>query len=313
MIPCAHHAERPASRHCARCGRHFCGECTRRALPRGVSAHLCPDCDGQGDLRPVPPEDGPGALVRALRGAWLYPLRGRGKYALLAAVLLWAALRGLFVVGGVATAGLAFFAVVVGGLYLTTFLLEVISRTADGDDTLPDWPELWQVRPSVGAGLIVVALVLGVTILPSEMAARLDGTQSFVRAMAIFGTSPTLEPTFGDALDGSRGTALSLLVLLLVQGYAPMGLLLAAQGAGWRGLDPRLVLPAIRRVGGAYALACAALMGSVLVQALLVVALAGSPVLGVLVGNFVTLWLLVASMRIIGLLHRTQAERLDLE
>jgi hypothetical protein len=313
VIPCAQHAEHPATRHCAHCGRHFCAECTLRSLPRGVTAHLCPDCDGLGDLRPVAPDDGPAGLALALRDAWFYPLRGRGKYALLAAVLLWAALRGLVVVGGVAAAGLAAFAVVVGGLYLTTFLLEVISRTADGDDTLPDWPELAQLRPSVGAGLVVVALVLGVTILPGEMAARLDGTQSFVRAMAIFGTSPTLAPTFGDALDGSRGAGLTLGVLLLLQCYAPMALLLAALGAGWRGLDPRLVLPAIRRAGAAYAVACGALMVPVLLQAMLVVALAGSPVTGVLVGNFVTLWLLVASMRVIGLLHRTQAERLALE
>lgn len=312
MIPCAQHADRPAQRHCTRCGRHFCDDCTRRALPRGVTAHLCPDCEAQGALRDVRPEAGPGAMARALRDAWAYPLRGRGKYALLAAVLFWAVLRGVFALGGVLTAGLALFAVVVGGLYLTTFLLEVISRTADGDDTLPDWPESHQVRPSAGTGLVVVALVLGVTILPAEMAARLDGTQSFVRAMAIFGTSPTLVPTFGDALDGSRGPGLTLVVLLLLQGYAPMALLLAALGAGWRGLDPRLVFPAIRRLGAAYAVACAALATSMLVQALMVVLLAGSPLLGVLVGNFVTLWLLVASMRVIGLLHRTQADRLDL-
>ncbi len=264
-------------------------------------------------MRTVPPDDGPGALARSLRDAWLYPLRGRGKYALLGAVLVWAVLRGLIAVGGVLTTGLAFVAVIITGLYLTTFLLDVVARTAEGEDTLPDWPEAAQVRLGVGAGLLGVALVLGVTILPGEMATRLDGTQSFVRAMGIFGTSPALAPSFADALDGSRGLGLSLAVLLLAQGYAPMALLLAALGAGWRGLDPRLVLPAIRRAGAAYVLVCGVLTLSLLVHALVVVVFAESPVLGVLLGNFVTLWLLVAAMRVLGLLHRTRAERLQIE
>lgn len=165
---------------------------------------------------------------------------------------------------------------IITGLYLTTFLLDVVARAAEGEDTLPDWPEAAQVRLGVGAGLLGVALVLGVTILPGEMATRLDGTQSFVRAMGIFGTSPALAPSFADALDGHRGLGLSLAVLLLAQGYAPMALLLAALGAGWRGLDPRLVLPAIRRAGAAYVLVCGVLTLSLLVHALVVVVFAES-------------------------------------
>lgn len=76
------------------------------AAPRCLRASL-PDCDGLGALRTVPPDDGPGALARSLRDAWLYPLRGRGEYALLGAVLVWAVLRGLIAVGGVLTTGLA--------------------------------------------------------------------------------------------------------------------------------------------------------------------------------------------------------------
>ena len=100
-----------------------------------------------------------------LPGALAYPLRGHGKYVILAsAVLFW--LLGVvdFLAGALSWSYLGIGTILAGViaclvlLVLAAYALEVIGRSADGQEEAPDWPEItdWYanlLRP----GLLILA------------------------------------------------------------------------------------------------------------------------------------------------------------
>jgi hypothetical protein len=303
------HPEVPARARCATCEQLYCGACTERDLGRGLRGHFCPKCDGRGRLELLPPPGRALDFVSSLRGVLAYPFAGRGGYALFAAALLWSLVATFVAAGGVIAIGSALIVVFFATTYLITFLFSITASTTAGRDELPDWPDTGEVHLSFGRNVVALLVLLSLTFFPKLALDEYDGV---VRAMAIHSAQAELNLSFRDHLDGSAGALSTLGALAVGQLYVPMGLLILALGGRVRDLAPWIVLPAILRTGPAYLIAGAAWLGLLVLQVVSFMLGLALPILGPLLSNFVSLWLLTVAMRIIGLLYRTHGHRMGL-
>lgn len=306
---CAAHPEVPARARCATCEQLYCGACTERDLGRGLHGHFCPRCEGRGRLEVLPPPGRTVDFAASLRGVWTYPFAGRGGYALFAAALLWSVVLGFIALGGVIAIGGAIIVIFFATNYLVTFLFAVTASTADGRDVLPDWPDAGEVSLSFGRNVIALLVLLSLTYFPKLALDEYDGV---VQAMAIHSAQAELSLSFRDHLDGTAGPLATLGALAVGQLYVPMGLLILALGGRIRDLAPWVVVPAILRTGPAYLIAGGAWVALLVLQVASFMLGLALPVLGPLLSNFASLWLLTVAMRIIGLLYRTHGHRMGL-
>lgn len=135
---CAAHADRPAEYRCTGCGRDLCVEC----IEEGHRLLFCRHCRE----RALPIEAGAAATTPALarqrrfaRGdqwtrAFTYVFRGRGALTLPAYVIL-------MTLAEIAPPVARLAAYVLVAFILPGFLFEIVRRTGEADDELPEWPD----------------------------------------------------------------------------------------------------------------------------------------------------------------------------
>jgi len=173
---CVAHPEVAATFHCDGCGRllcsacveqgHrllFCRHCRERALPLDASLPATVP-----ELKRAAARARPTTWLEALR----YPLRGQGSMVFWAYLGLMIAfvLLSVFPLAGLLT--FAFRLLI--ALLMPGLLYAIVRRTAEGDDELPDWPDIGDAGERLRelftfVGTIAVALV------PAAVALRLSG------------------------------------------------------------------------------------------------------------------------------------------
>ena len=174
--------------------------------------------------------------------------------------------------------------------YLFSYMKEIIATTGNGRNTMPDWPDFssWtdDILPPAG--------------------------QFYALALLTFGPAIALRLWHPfDTDEANEGVALGWLAVCGL--LAPMGLLAMAMFDTIGGLNPVVIIRSIARVPGPYFTAAFLFDLVLCAYALLsyLAALAGIPwFLAALVNGFVELYALAVGMRILGLLYRTEKDRL---
>jgi uncharacterized protein (DUF697 family) len=173
---CVTHPGTAAIFRCDGCGRLLCDAC----VEHGHRLLFCRHCRE----RALPLDASLPATVPALRRAvarrrpttWLealgYPLRGQGSMVFWVYLALMIGFVLLAVVPGTCLLICSFRAAI--ALLMPGLLYAIVRRTAEGDDELPDWPDIGDM----GERLYEVFTFLGtlaVALLPAALALRLSG------------------------------------------------------------------------------------------------------------------------------------------
>jgi hypothetical protein len=265
---CANHPQRAASYACRTCHKRYCNDCVSlRPVSDRVLAY-CPACGARCDGLATA---GPKTFLAGLADAFVYPLRGRGKFLLLVAgPFFW--MLSLFAC--VPFVGLAISLLIL--FYLAAYMSDVAGESARGEPDPPDWPDL-SLETARPALLFAAATIVG--FLPAIA----------WRVAAYAGA-------------GEPGVPLAAWIASIL--YIPMAWLAVVMFDGPLGVSPHIVLPAIVRVAPRYVLACGVLSLSVFLQVRVEEALA--EVLPLVSGLFiysVGLYFLMVDMRILGLIY----------
>ncbi|HUG89457.1 MAG TPA: hypothetical protein VML55_01400, partial [Planctomycetaceae bacterium] len=204
----------------------------------------------------------------SLRSALAYPLEGAGLGVLAMYAVLLGFSRLVPVVGPLLA--------VVVLVYMALLFLETASATLDGVPGGPRFPSL--DLADVQAALFGVAVMV-IGILPyvagRSIVARLGGA------------SPVWE----------------LLFWPLPMYYLPMAFLVLADSGTERGLDPRLVVGAIGKVGGVYFVLVTLAAAAFLVPSVTLTLLELSPLLLEPINGFLLMYLMAALLRAVGILY----------
>ena len=214
--------------------------------------------------------------------ALVYPLRGNGKFILLAwAVFVWV----VGILKHLPLIGIISWPIVLG--CLCAYCFSVISDSANGGDTPPGWPDMtdwWHdfIRP---------ALFMNATVL------------------ACAGPFIVFAWYFSDIVDELPGQALLLVGLGVV--YFPMAITAVTLRNSLSGLNPFFVLLSIAKVAPAYIVAC---LFMAFVVFLTFVALSLSPVsipvIGPILINAFMLYAVMVLMYVCGLIFYVYEEKL---
>lgn len=290
---CSTHTDVPATVLCIMCEQRWCAPCSTVRHPRGDFV-VCPRCQGQGRLQTFEPALGSVDFTRALASAFQFPLVGRGWGILIGGGLLNAFVGFSLGLGGLVFPIPALLISFVLFSYFWRFLLSIVTETAEGQDEMPEWPDLTALDETiVPVFRLLAALVL-----------------CFWPAVIAWVLGP---------LPGPLMTLLNLLGLSLL----PMHVLILALGGRLADLNPLVVWPAIFRAGWSYAIAVVVLAVTVtihgwstaLVAVLAVVGLAGGLLTGLIaaaLAGAVAIYFLAVQMRMIGLMYRSRRVALDL-
>jgi hypothetical protein len=298
---CVAHPEVAATFHCDGCGRllcsacveqgHrllFCRHCRERALPLDASL-------------PATVPELKRAAVRARTTTWQealrYPLRGQGS------MVFWAYL-GLMIAFVLLSmfplAGLLIFCFRLAILLLMPGLLyAIVRRTAEGDDELPDWPDVGDVGERLYevftfVGTIAVALV------PAALALRLSGC-ALVDLLGGGGAEGAASCRWAVAAGLALGLPLAVPMFGSLAVYQHLDLLLRLD------LHVRALAATGRDGVSTVLLTYAVLAGS----RWLAFALHGFPLLGGALGVAVAAYGTFAGAHVVGLMFRKHAAALD--
>jgi len=235
----------------------------------------------------------PRSFYAQLPGAFVYPLRRNGLILLILGSVLFAILGFLSGFGGPGRGGIFSLLVTVFSTgYLFAYMQRMIAHTAQGDDELPDFPDVTEWWADI---LYPFFLFLGCFLV------------SFAPAILA-----------GIATAGSDYAALAVLTMVALGAlYLPMALLAVAVSDNFIALSPHIVLPSIFRVFVPYLVTLVFLAFLVGIGFALDTAEDLVPISQVLLkigatfmAAFVSLYLLSVKMRVLGLLFRSYRARL---
>ena len=140
MGRCTNHPQTQATWICTDCAARFCNACVKRVKLQGSrTISICPACQGLCEPLSEKAHEATRSFVGGMASALAYPLRDNGPLMLLGLAVLTAVMDFLarsLVVGmvlGIAGMGL--------GLYLLSYLREIVLSSADGEQRLPSWPD----------------------------------------------------------------------------------------------------------------------------------------------------------------------------
>ncbi|MBX3744475.1 MAG: FHA domain-containing protein [Verrucomicrobiae bacterium] len=259
---------------CRTCGARMDPESVRRYRGgRGEVVYGCLKCGGTcGPAKVEPAAVRPGTLGGLLREAFGYPLRGDARKLLVLGWVVFAVLDGLrgyleFLMGlsrGLAPLFLMVYvpvALVATGYYLAC-LQGVLQASANGEDRMPDWPEVMTFWDEIVRPFLRFTATVGLMLGPGLMVQRMG----FVTV----------------------GFGLMLLGMFVL----PMALLAVGLTESLGALSPVRLFSGIAAMPWAYLATCAVLFGLLLVMGVMRLGLAwiGIPVLPEVVGSGVTLY-----------------------
>ncbi len=273
---------------CVSCGLQFDRDELKSIQAGGQTAWFCPDCGGRcqtaadwAAARESAKEKTFGAYVREAFG---YPVNADGSALLAGGVLFFSAVRLAQAAAASVFYGIALsilLGVFVAG-YLFSYLKSIVATSADGDEEMPDWPDLSDFKEDVLepffqlVALLVLCLGPGVVV----MALAEDVAGWSVLACGLF--------------------------------YLPMGLLgVSIADSTTAGLNPALMVPSIIRVFGHYLVVLGMLAVFVGVRWACLRLENYLPFLvGIAVGELLSLYVLVVMMRVLGCLYHVNRRRL---
>jgi hypothetical protein len=291
-VACAEHADRAASFHCEGCGRVLCEACVEQSHRLWICRH-CRE-------RALPIGGGedatPASRARAARlerpasiaGALAYVFRGGGMTLAGYVVFLTAAdlLPGL---GRLLPPLLV-------AILLPGFLLEIVRRSAEGDDTMPDWPDPTDFAARASDWLKSITVV-AVSLLPYFALRRFAGCD--VESFLI--TDP-------EACAGARGAGILLAFALALFGFGAVG----TWESGWLALRLDLHLEALLSGTRGQALLVLPPIAALLGASLLIArAVGGVPLVGSAIVHSAGGYALFTTAHLAGVLFRVHRERLE--
>lgn len=227
------------------------------------------------------PEGATGNFFASVAGALVYPFRGRGIFILIAGTLALCGVR--FAAPFALWMGL--FVMLFAYGYLSAYLFDIVLTTANNEDDPPDFPEFANLWDDIARPFLFVLATM----------------------VCSFG------PLWGYVLRGAP----QLPVVLALAGwglvYFPMALLAIVMSDSLSGLNPVAVFVSIARVPGPYIVVCVFLLivfaAQTLLHGLLIATLPAW--LAYLVVQLLSLYGSMTSMRLLGVLYRTQSDRLN--
>lgn len=306
-VPCKNHPDAAASWMCENCGEHFCEQCINIQAVGAITLTTCKGCgercvpvSAKGKPVEIKKQEGP-ATSRNFYGevplAFAYPFRGSGIALLLVgSAFLWA-------LGIVSKIGIAWPVAIILMGYLCACLMRILNSTANGEGELPGWPDFSDFYMDI---IHPYGLFLSVTFFSSLPAVGYvivafvrhpGGTMEALMAMESIVTGIAASPVFW-----------GLVVLGLL--YWPMGLIAVAVYDSAEGLNPARIFPAIAKTHVAYLLACIVVGVIVALRSLSETLFGLIPFVGSFVGAFLSFYLVVVEMRILGLLYYAYEDRL---
>jgi hypothetical protein len=292
---CKSHPRTAARFHCPKCHHSFCELCVNTRPLGDPARKFCRTCGTECPplkVRAAPKAPPRARFVQQVAQAFYFPLR-RDGFILLAAgtfflcVLNTAQFFSSFapLYGLMATLILG-----VGGTgYLTSFFRRIVTGSATGEETMPDWPDITDFTSDI---LWPFLQLLGTL------------TVSFLPAIVVLLFVPK---------DYAFSSALRTAAFILGCAYFPMAFLAVSMLDSIAAANPIMVLPAILKVPLKYFLTVGVFAG------VLVVAWTGDthlpaflpvPLVPTILSSFLGLYLLTVLMRVLGLLYRDSKEAL---
>lgn len=205
-----------------------------------------------------------------ISSAFSYPLQGHGKY-IVAGGALCALLANLFglLIG------------VLSGVYIGAYMMKIISESADGEDELPEWLDFDFWGDEIFRPYIFMLGVMAVSYIPALIYTH--------------HTSFIMSPNY------------VLLGALVVLGslYAPMGLATTSVLKTLNALNPLLIIQSAVKIWCDYAIVCGLFLVAVSLSCVNLAAWLSVSWIGVVIGKLLGFYLLMVSMRLLGLLCRS--------
>lgn len=216
--------------------------------------------------------------MNVIQDVCTYAIRGNGKWILLigsvikvlAIVMSFAPLIGMI-------ANWILFA------YFCALYFQIIETTASGSAEASEFPE---ISHPIDDLLLPMLKVIGVTL------AVFSPVVVYLLAME--------EPVPGIVFSLAAGGAI----------YFPMAMMAVAVLGYLGAMGPQIVLPAILRAGGLYWLAVFLLVMLYMGQSYVEDLLAGSPFLGAVLSAVISMYLLMANGRMLGIIYRERREQM---
>lgn len=292
-LACAEHADRAAAFRCDGCRRALCEACVEQSHRLWFCRH-CRE-------RALPIEGGEGATpasrARAQRlerpasiaGALGYVFRGGGMTLAGYVVFLTAAdlLPGL---GRLLPPLLI-------AILLPGFLLEIVRRSAEGDDTMPEWPDPTDFAARASDWMRSIAVIV-VSLLPYFALRRLAGCDVESFLITDPGTCAV-----------ARGVGLLLAFALALFGFGAVG----TWESGWLALRLDLHLEALLTGTRGQALLVLPPIAALLGGAMLIARLAGGvPLVGSAIVHAAGGYALFTTAHLAGVLFRVHRDRLEI-
>jgi hypothetical protein len=277
---------------CSRCNHRFLAKASSECRVGKDILRFCPrcgsQCGGTANRSRQPKEPRERTFSQGLAGAFNYPFRAGGGALLVAgAVALTVTDYAALIAGYAFLLGLVALLILAIGVtgYLFAFIKNVVASSAGGDETMPGWPEAASPADFVGPFLQFLALVLF--------------------CFGPFIAWRIWSPDWG-------GVWVSLLLAAGGAFYFPMALLAVSMGDSIGGVNPALVLPSILRILNHYVVAFLLVLGVMVLQTASewFMELIPVPIVPTLLTEFITLYLMVVSARVLGLMYYVNREKL---
>ena len=238
------------------------------------------------------------SFYKSLPGAFAYPFKKSGIILLVIGALIFVVLDFLSSASSPSFNGrirVTRFSILISVIsigYLYAFMQKVIVCSAQGDDAMPDFPDLTEWWSDILQPFLFLISVFLVSFGPGFALLIFSGDNVVLKFNAV--------P-----------------VLLFGAAYFPMALLAVAVSDNFAALSPHIVVPSMFRVFLPYAVTCAMLailftlrVAGGLAAKQIPFELLALKLLSTLVMGFVSLYLLTVNMRVLGLLFRGYRDRL---
>jgi hypothetical protein len=280
---CLHHPDVPAKWACVRCGTLLCASCVRTTRGGMKFFQNCSGCGGScvsiTEYRRLA-NPAPTSFFALWRGAFSYPVKKDGVFLLVCGTLVFGFLDGArwvlsyFKFAGFL--GLAYWLCLIMGVgYLFAFMQNIVQASSQGEEKMPDWPEISGFWDDLAVPCFRFAFVWLVCLGPG-IAVMVSG-----------------HPLAGVPL------------LLLGLFCLPMAILTVCLADGIAGLNPVIIFSGIGKVPLPYLTICGIFLVVIaLVNGVqLLLELTGIPILPTVISAFISLYGLTVEMRLLGLLY----------
>ena len=219
------------------------------------------------------------SFYRTLPGAFGYPFKRNGMILLVLGAVVFFVLEFL--------SGYSWIISIITTGYLFAYMQKIIAHSAQGEDGMPEFPEFGEWWSDI---ILPFLLFAGTFV------------ASFAPALVLFFFARE-----------NAAFALAIIPAILFGAiYFPMALLAVAVSDNFVALSPHIVVPSMFRVFLPYAVACLVLgvLVGVRFGSMFAMTFVPVPILPAVFLGFISLYLLVVEMRILGLLFRSYRDRL---